>query len=82
MLYGMFIAIVVPAAKKSKPVLMVACLAVVFSCLFRYVPVLNNVSEGIAISICTVAAAVIGAIIFPVQDDQNSKVKDNDAGKK
>lgn len=68
MLYGMFIAIVVPAAKKSKPVLMVACLAVAFSCLFKYVPFLNEISEGIAISICTVAAAVLSAIIFPVKD--------------
>ena len=68
MLYGMFIAIVVPAAKKSKPVLIVACMSVVFSCLFRYVPVLNEISEGLAISICTVAAAALGAIFFPVKE--------------
>lgn len=75
MLYGMFIAIVVPAAKKSKPVLMVACIAVVFSCLFRYVPILCDISEGLAISICTVAAAVLGAIFFPIKDSDLSTPK-------
>lgn len=69
MLYGMFIAIVVPVAKKSKEVLIVAGTAVFFSCLFRYVPALQGVSEGIAIIICTVVAAVLGAIVFPVQEE-------------
>ena len=67
MLYGMFIAIVVPAAKKSKAVLAVSGAAIMLSCLFRYVPGLNAVSEGISIIICTVAAAVLGAILFPVK---------------
>lgn len=78
MLYGMFIAIVVPAAKKSKPVLMVACFAVVFSCLFRYVPILNEISEGIAISICTVAAAVLGAILFPIKVNTDTQTKSDE----
>ena len=70
MLYGMFIAIVIPVAKKSKEVLMVACAAVLFSCLFRYVPALQGVSAGISIIICTVAAAALGAILFPVKEEQ------------
>lgn len=68
MLYGMFIAIVFPAARKSKPVLTVAAMAVFFSCLFRYVPFLNGISEGISIIFCTVAAAAAGALLFPVKD--------------
>ena len=73
MLYGMFIAIVIPAAKKSKAVLSVSCAAVLLSCLFRYVPALKGVSEGISIIICTVAAAVLGAILFPVKTAEESK---------
>ena len=65
MLYGMFIAIVVPVAKKSKAVLIVAAIAVFCSCLFRYVPLLNEISDGVSIIICTIAAAAAGAIIFP-----------------
>ena len=70
MLYGMFIAIVVPVAKKSKAVLIVSCAAIMLSCLFRYVPGLKDISEGISIIICTVAAAVLGAILFPVKTSE------------
>ncbi len=76
MLYGMFIAIVVPVAKKSRPVLLVAVIAVFCSTLFRYIPVLTKVSDGISIIICTVAAAAVGAILFPVKNTD----KDADSG--
>ena len=66
MLYGMFIAIVVPQARQEKPILVCVLLALVFSCLFQWVPVLNQVSAGLAIVICTVAAATICAVLFPV----------------
>ena len=68
MLYGMFIAIVFPVAKKSRPALMVAALAVFLSCLFRYVPFLQGVSEAISIIVCTTAAAALGAVLFPVKE--------------
>ena len=70
MLYGMFIAIVVPVAKRSRPVLIVSLLAVLLSCLFYFVPVLKEVSEGLAITICTVAAATAGAVFFPVKQEE------------
>lgn len=71
MLYGMFIAIVVPVAKKSRPVLIVASVAILASSLFRYVPHLNQISEGISIIVCTVVAATFGAIVFPVKDEES-----------
>ena len=70
MLYGMFIAIVFPVAKKSRAVLIVASVAVFLSCLFRYVPFLNQTSAGISIILCTVLAAVFGAIFFPVPETE------------
>ena len=73
MLYGMFIAIVFPVAKKSKAVLSVAAISVFLSSLFRYVPFLQDVSEGIAIIVCTVIAATLGAIFFPVQNADEEK---------
>ena len=69
MLYGMFIAIVVPQARKEKPLLLSLVLALVFSCLFTWVPGLNRVSAGLAIVICTVAAAAICALVFPVDEE-------------
>lgn len=68
LLYGMFIAIVVPQARREKPMLICMVLALIFSCLFKWMPVLNTVSAGLAIVICTVAAASICALAFPVEE--------------
>lgn len=65
-LYGMFIAIVVPAARKLRPVFWVAVLAASLSCVFCYVPIFDQISAGMSIIICTIAAAAIGAWLFPV----------------
>ena len=69
MLYGMFIAIVVPQARQEKPMLLSMVLALVFSCLFTWAPGLKAVSAGLAIVICTVAAAAICAVVFPVEQE-------------
>lgn len=69
MLYGMFIAIVVPPAKQEKPVLITVILAMTLSCLFAWAPMLKTVSPGIAIVVCTVAAAAFCAWKFPIQED-------------
>ena len=68
-LYGMFIAIVVPVAKENREVLIVAGSALLFSTAFYYLPVLREISSGFTIIICTVAAAGIGAVLFPVKEE-------------
>ena len=70
MLYGMFIAIVIPPARKEKSVLWVLIIAVVLSCMFTWMPVLKEVSSGISIVICTVAAAGICAKLFPIEEKE------------
>ena len=67
-IYGMFVAIVAPVMKKDKAVALVAVLAAGFSCAFKFLPMLNQVSSGLVISICAIAAAIIGAVFFPVKD--------------
>ena len=69
MLYGMFIAIVVPQVKEEKPMLACMILALIASCLFAWVPGLNQMSAGIAIVICTVVAAAVCAVLFPVDEE-------------
>ncbi len=61
-IYGMFIAIVVPVAKQSRAVLGVVALAVALSCAMHWLPVLNTVSSGFSIILCTVLAAGLGAL--------------------
>ena len=70
MLYGMFIAIVVPVAAKQKPVLLVSAAALLLSCVFTWIPGLKTVSPGIAIVICTVAASALGAWLYPREEEQ------------
>lgn len=69
MLYGMFIAIVVPQAKEEKPILISVILALVFSCLFAWMPGLKEISGGLAIVLCTVLAAAVCALLFPVKEE-------------
>lgn len=70
MLYGMFIAIVIPPARKERPIAIAALLALVLSSLFTWVPVLTKVPKGTPIVICTVAAAAICAWLFPVAEEE------------
>lgn len=69
-IYGMFVAIVVPELKKARSIVFVVVLALVLSCLFYYVPVLSTVSSGLSISICAILAAVAGALLFPVKEEE------------
>lgn len=65
LLYGMFIAIIVPAARASRKDLVVICLAAVFSVICKFA--LPDLSSGFAIIISSVLAAVIGALLFPIE---------------
>ena len=67
-LYGMFLALIVPNAKRDKKILSVVVVALVVSSLFRYVNVLNSVSSGWTVIISTVIASTFGAILFPREE--------------
>ena len=72
-LYGMFLAVVIPAAKKTRPVLLMALLAAAISCILYYVPLFQGISGGLSFIIWTVAASVVGAIVFPVKEEGGAK---------
>lgn len=73
-LYAMFIAIVIPAVKKSRPMLLIVMLAVILRCVLYYVPFLQkHISDGFAVIICAVAASLIGAVFFPVEQEKNQE---------
>ena len=67
-IYGMFIAIIIPAMKQDGRILKMAALAVAFSCCMHYLPVLRNVSEGFSVIICAVAASAVGAFFYPMEE--------------
>lgn len=70
MLYGMFVAIVIPPAKQERPVAVTVLLALIFSSLFTWVPALSKAPTGTPIVICTVAAAALCAWLFPIKEEE------------
>ena len=65
-IYGMFIAIVVPDAKKHRPTALCVLLAIALSLLFYYTPVLKSVPSGFVIIICAVLASALFALLAPI----------------
>lgn len=74
-LYAMFIAIIIPPAKESKPIMKIVMISIAMSCAFYFIPALKAVSSGWVIIICGVVSSAIGAIFYPVG---NEEVKEND----
>ena len=66
MLYGMFIAIIIPPARRERGVLFAVCLAVALSCAFSFIPLFDFLSDGLALIIAAVIAAAVAALLFPV----------------
>ncbi len=71
-LYAMFIAIIIPPAKKSKPIVGTIIISVAITCMFQYVPALSFVTGGFALIIATIVAACIMAWIAPVNDESEN----------
>ena len=71
MLYGMFIAIIIPPARKKLSVLVTVIMAALISILFRYV--ITAVSGGFAVMISAIAAAAAAALLFPVNDEEGEQ---------
>lgn len=65
LLYGMFIAIIVPAARTSRKDMVVICFAIAFSVICKYA--FPTLSSGFSIIISSVLASVIGALLFPIE---------------
>jgi len=68
----MFIAIIVPPARKVKPIAIVIGIAVVLSCILKWVPVFSALSGGWKIIICAVAASAYAAKRYPVDMDEEA----------
>lgn len=70
-LYAMFIALVIPAAKKSKAALLVAACAILISSLIKWISIFSFISSGWRIIIATMIACTLGAKFFPMEDVEN-----------
>ena len=69
-IYGMFLAIFIPPARKSVGVFSVVAFSAAMSCCFKYIPVFSGISSGFSIIICALTASVLGALIFPKKEEE------------
>lgn len=72
-IYGMFIAIVVPEAKRFKNVLAVVAAAVVLSGVLHGAPLFAGLSEGFKIIISAMIASFAGARLWPMQQKEEAE---------
>lgn len=67
-LYGMFIAIVVPPARKNGVIAGLVVLSMLASALFGWLPVLRDISAGLKTILLTVLLAGLAAFFFPLKE--------------
>lgn len=69
-IYGMFLAIIIPPAKKNPAVLAVVLFAMGLSFLFSVTPILKHISSGFVIIIITVLVAGMAAKFRPISPEE------------
>jgi predicted branched-subunit amino acid permease len=72
-LYGMFLAIIIPPAKKDRIIAGAIIFCFVASFASTYLPLLKNLSEGNRVILLTVVIAAALAIFFPVKDEEGTE---------
>lgn len=72
-IYGMFVAIVLPPAKKDHGIQLAAGLAVVCSLLLAYVPLFSFITSGFSVILCALIASTVAAVFFPIKDDKEDE---------
>ena len=71
-LYGMFISVFIPEAKKNKIVAVLVAISFAASYACEKLPFVRDISDGIRIIILTVVISLSAAIFFPIKEDKTS----------
>lgn len=72
-LYGMFLAIIIPPARKNKVIAGAVLIAMALSFAFSKLPLLSSISEGMRVIILTVVISLLAALLFPVKEEENEE---------
>lgn len=70
-LYGMFLAIIIPPARKNKIIAALVLLSMTISLIFTRLPLLSEISEGIRVIVITVVLSLAAALLFPVEEEED-----------
>lgn len=71
-LYGMFLALVIPAARDNRVLAGLVPLSMAASFLFSAVPLLKTLSSGMRIIFLTIALSLGAALLFPVDEKEGA----------
>lgn len=69
-LYGMFLAIIIPPARKNRIIAGIVLISMALSLAFAKLPIISSVSSGIRVIILTVVISLAAAILFPIKDEE------------
>ena len=70
-LYGMFISVFIPEARKNKIVAALVGISFAASLAFEYLTVISEISSGIRVIVLTVVISLLAAIFFPIKDKES-----------
>lgn len=71
-LYGMFVAIVIPPARKNRVLLGLVAVSMGLSALFTLAPMFAFISEGARVIVLTVAISAAAAVLFPIPEGRDA----------
>lgn len=72
-LYGMFLAIIIPPAKKNRILAGIVLVSMLLSFLASMLPIVSSLSGGMKTIILTVGIAGVAAVLFPVKEKQETE---------
>ena len=72
-IYGMFVAIVLPPAKRDKGISVASLISIAVSLTLAFVPLFSFITSGFAIIIAALVAAVVAAIFFPIKNEEEEQ---------
>ena len=72
-LYGMFLAVIIPPARKSRIIAALVVIAMAASFAFSVLPVVSAVSPGMRVIVLTVVISAAAAYFFPVKEEELAK---------
>lgn len=72
-LYGMFIAIIIPPARKSKIIAGIVAVSMAASFAFAKLPLVSNISSGVRTILLTVVISALTAYFFPVKEESSDE---------
>lgn len=72
-IYGMFVAIFIPPARKNKVIAGLVAISFCASLIFSKIPFFAQISSGIRVILLTLVISLGAAIFFPIEEDADSE---------